>query len=1211
MHGQPLALVVLVPTALAAGVGVAYWRLRERALLPAVLALALLSFVALVRVGATPLSFWVSMVFWATFSAWAVRCGPVVPEHKLIHGRMADDPVKLGASPGRLVAPLLKLFGSAAAVATALVFFGFLSQSAHFGFAGLPVLSLDYTALIEVGATAIFDSVSEMLGGSARSLVLLLALALALGCWLASGLPWMRRVTRNPLAMFAAHVMVLVLVVVFLYGGVRVTQMGTAEEQRPLVATAVEARAQAADVGAWPPSALHAAEWRATASLVGFWGQITDVLIAREAPTDAEVESFEPHGQKIRQGDAAAALRARDLYGWMFLFTVMFMFEVVLLYMWRRWLQRAVISAHLDDRPVDEQSSPVDPLRVLRVTALLVEPLTVVSVLLCAAIIPVAHGVLAHDRIGHDEVLVQLRPTEECIPGPAFSGWDVPQLEEVAVLDVAAPPSEDVLKDTKDPPARKLAPLRACALPDLSAFDEVADRFGQALYEVLAEQPDSETYGPKLAAWREAVDGLFELARRRHCIRIYQHLWDLRPHPAVFERHPLVASYFWARWNEFQALTSHLRFGHILHYPRGTTHDSLSLFSTVIERTPRHRGQWVLQEIPRACIQDVTVLAELSAAVRAPVVARRLLTTRQTSPLRHYYRQPSPAALRELLAHYRERNLSLEQRIKIVEFMGVMARLFERHDPRLSERTVDLLISVMGDAALAVELRAAAARGLEYAGGAYAADALASAPVTALPEEIEVARIRALGVMIREALAFADELTAIGATRSCEDGQASAPAQCRAQAVADALVDELVQIAGDPSDRVSAREAACAALGGSRHPQAPPQLEALARAVKGEGQAKVLDACVVARGVLSSPSAREFLVEHLQGFRALPESTAAHAFALLARGGLSGHEALFVDVLSHGSPHLQGLAAAELPRMRASAVDPALLRCAQEERDPAVAELCLRAMMLVGDGNRGAPEVVAALSDMSNKTREEGPKAAVCEVLHCYGARGNTEAAEIAAGACGEYSCPGRPNDLFDRLRKLPVLPTGASEGGDAPRGASAAHGENDLSVALEERNVKAVESAVFGSVFAPGSRELLRSIAAGAHPWLPGSVRHSALGALNILGYDERDAALVVELYRQRRGAVSLGAALGLNDLPVVAAARELVACVRYRPEEREWCRQGLTLLTIDDGEARCQAVAELTRALADPSTQAPVDGARRPTPAAEDEAVDRAELE
>ena len=75
------------------------------------------------------------------------------------------------------------LFGSAAAVATFLIFAGFLSEFALYRFAGLPRLSFNLTSLIESGAEVVIETFALAAGSWPRLILLVAAFLAAILAW--------------------------------------------------------------------------------------------------------------------------------------------------------------------------------------------------------------------------------------------------------------------------------------------------------------------------------------------------------------------------------------------------------------------------------------------------------------------------------------------------------------------------------------------------------------------------------------------------------------------------------------------------------------------------------------------------------------------------------------------------------------------------------------------------------------------------------------------------------------------------------------------------------------------------------------------------------------------------------------------------------------------------------------------------------------------
>lgn len=625
--------------------------------------------------------------------------------------------------------PALKLAGRTALIGALLLFFGFLSQSALFRFAGLPLLSADPTAWVEAGAMALVDSFGQALSGFFRPFLVVVLLGGGLLLWLFRERPKLRRLASAPLLCLVTEVVFLVLAVTLVVGLIGLAQRADPARWEGRVEMAREVRDEALTEGRWSPTDLHEAVWRTTYEITSPPWTLLNSLARFNAKNGAasslvgsrhSLHTPRPYGEPLRLSPAAGEA-ARELYGWVFLTGFLLAGLVLAVRLWSRWLAEDVPESSDVPRGVDHDllgRLRIEPTHVSAATRRFVEPLLTLAAVLVIALLPVAHGVLAQPGIGHEEVIVRLKDQESCAPD---GEGDPPATEHSSEGEGRNGP--DDTRNAEQVSARVIH--ERCSRGKLDALASVGFDYASSLLLVLSTRP-----GPAreqvMGDYRDATDKLMDSALEQACVGAFQQVWQLRPHPAVYARDPVAAQYFWDRWQEVQARASNLRFGKILHYPRGAQLEKLPLFETVTNQTPLHRGRWALRELRRECVEETIVVPDLVHAHLDSVI--RTLTANPDSPaFRELNLYVHPATLQAAIDLLERRIMSSDAQGVLITLTGTLAGVFKDYEPDLVDRAEKDLQAILLDADASLFHRRSAATALHLVGGAHGARALAEA----------------------------------------------------------------------------------------------------------------------------------------------------------------------------------------------------------------------------------------------------------------------------------------------------------------------------------------------------------------------------------------------------------------------------------------------------------------------------------------------------
>ncbi|HEY5955688.1 MAG TPA: hypothetical protein VIV60_04005 [Polyangiaceae bacterium] len=900
---------------------------------------------------------------------------------------------------------VLKIAGSTAALAGLLIFFGYLSQSALYGFAGLPMLSLDYTAMVEAGASALVDSIRLTLANGTRGTVLFLGLLISIALWLYREHPRMSRMTRS--IRLCLSVQLATLFVVFsLVAAMVVIARQASPARRAETAQQVERTMAELQRERGLGLARESEErWKVTYQIQGgIVGSALDWLSRRStpvdpSPSDGHLQTISPYGQSLRLCPAAQK-RAEDMYGWLFFSAFGLAAAALGNSLWRRWLQGTLAPS---PDATSTQRRSVDPTLMLDVCQRLVEPLNIAAAVLAVALLPVSHGVLAHPGIGHEEVIVQLKNSHEC------------RLE--GTTPKASPLPADATRDSEPAPANSGASVRnapglggmpmaskagaespvtrICTQEQLDSFEQPKIKYANSMRDLLQTHPGEDEYDQLLARLQRSTDDLLSDAAKAGCGGILQAAWLLRPHPAVFVRAPEGAQYFWARWNELLAQSGNLHFGHILHYPRGTMQERLVLFETQVEKTPLTAGHWSIREIRRDCIENTVVVPDL---VR--IQLDRLVDTLRQEPqnakaMAGLFLYLQPASLEAALQVWTNSAIPFTRRGTLITQLGTMAGVFRDYESVLVEQAIQLLAGVLGDTSQTEEHRSAAATALHLVGGRQAAEALAGLArkdpnLVQLPTTITAAGFlgQDMAQELEKVRRTLGPTTDVHGLREVHDG----------------LREFLREAAKHASGSI--RGTACTALRLSSHPAAGKDILAAAENAFATKDDVALGPCVSALGKLNVQNGRALLrsVSTLNDSW-LPREVRRAAFSALYALRMEEEDATIFGLYVGENQEMSNLAASMLEDASEERLGPRLIACATDRSIPnEKRQRCLHGLLLIDKDDDGDAGLVAAVITLLHDAQL--PSAlhfTGCKVLREFRCRGG-QVARYAAD-CREAQC--------------------------------------------------------------------------------------------------------------------------------------------------------------------------------------------------------------
>lgn len=957
----------------------------------------------------------------------------------------------------RALGPVIKLATSTAAIGGLLLFFGFLSQSALFGFAGLPMLTLDPTALVEAGASGIVDSVGLALSSPARMIVITLFLGLVLVVSLYRHRGSVARMLDSAALCLALQLVVLVLLASLLPAEIEIAAKGSPVRWEERVQAAERSRLDTLVAGELDPETEQDRLWSTTYQLRSFLWSPLDWLAQRSAQDpegllaelDREVAGY---GQPLRLSRSATH-RARELYGWLFLGIVLLTLVALGLYLWRVRLEPVRATGGRvsgADRTADRGSVVgrrgkrriPRPLRrnVVDTSRRIVEPLLVLTAILAVALLPAAHGVLTHRGFGHEEVIVRLRSAEGCSlvePEPSDSAARIPG-------DGVGPPGGSEAAEFVTPASVLAAgveeePPEGCSSKTLRELQKATDAYSLALKEVIQERVNEGRWLAAQGQFEEAVDALVGETVEASCVVAMQRLWQLRPHPAVFARAPEAAQYFWDRWQDVQARHGRLRFGYILQYPRGQSDGELAIFETVTPQTPTRRGRWALREIRRDCIEETIVMQNPVEATLENVV-ERLAVNPNSDAIDDLNRYLHPITLRTAVDLLADPTVSFDRRGVLVTLTGTLAGLFYEQEPALARRAADILYEILIDPAVPIHHRRTTATALRLVSGPYAAQRWIDVLEERGRDEMRLLGTATTsgGYLARNAWQAHEELRQrLGAGERGDDGLS----ESRYRSIADTIVAHLKWIASAEDSTSEQRATACTALLSTGHPGAPPGiLQALDISRRLEEHVSFAT-CMTAAGNAGVEAVRPLLREVvLRPDDWMPAELVTAGVPLLYGLGLTDESELVLhQYLSEDLDHFRQ-AAFYLEDVEPQAIGDVLLDCAEDTaREAGIRRRCLYGLLLISrfeDGDGGLADRTGRLAE---PTVSDGLRETACRVLWELQQRGGIAARfELGEGNCAGYGEPALAPDQRERWERY--LEELAGPGAGAAAGPELSH---------------------------------------------------------------------------------------------------------------------------------------------------------------------------
>ena len=593
------------------------------------------------------------------------------------------------------------LFGSAAAVATFLLFAGFLSDFAVYRLAGLPRLSFNYTSLVESGAEVVVDTLSLLVGSWQRGFALLLVFVLLVTIWAYQSTPRLKRLACSDGTYHLARLGFFLYAAFLLAGQIGLIQQGLHPERvkQQKVAEALAAAYKEADGGIPDPRArlraIERIDYQITAFPFPNWAERWLEGTSRSKT----VEWQETAGLPLRllpESRRAAA----HVFGWLVLSLLILLLAVVLLPGWQNWLQAkkgcgaarrpfALPIWLCNWLPAWSQPALDDPLRYL------ISPLTLLLCMLSFALLPLSHGLLARSSLGNEEVMVMLEAKAQ----DQTTDRDAAKRSNRQCLD------EDVRK----------------------AMETAEDSYRKALRDLLQTRPTEAEYGDQAKALRGALRTLIDTAIAVECPLTVQTLWELRPSVSLSQAYPDIATDFRAAMA--RALRHYeVRLGTLLSYPRDD--QPLSLIETLQPRMAGNGGQWSLTAHERTNIREVVVLPN-TLTRKVADFKRSVIQDPDSDAKKSLLQSQDSAALAATLELLENRFFYVSHAGVAVTALGGMAQANVNERPDLSARSIDLLADIASSGKSNIwpdkenNIRSAAATALHLTRSPYAAWLLA------------------------------------------------------------------------------------------------------------------------------------------------------------------------------------------------------------------------------------------------------------------------------------------------------------------------------------------------------------------------------------------------------------------------------------------------------------------------------------------------------
>lgn len=904
------------------------------------------------------------------------------------------------ATPWKIIFYLSTVLGSATGLGAFLVAFGFFSQSALYGFAGLPLLSMDYSGLSEAGATGIVKSLSVLSEGWTRKLMLLFLLGGGAALWLyQESWPRLRRLYSRPDACLLVHGGLLLLLGLALLGMIPITVLADGRERDRINQETLAEIAHLREAGRWTPVEEDQLITRRTYPVRGLFSPLTLSLRDRKPEDflDPARSSAPATGYPLRRS-SVDRFNARNLYGWIFLSVLVLSTLVVLAWRWSHelaedWQRLQRRQRRQDaDAAVQLLALGYQPETALQIIRWLVTPLLAIAVVTSIALLPLTQGVLLNSVIGEERVMVRLAEKERCY-GP------VEIVETKPAESAQRPGAEKVDKEKAQPPPlamlrqlfpgfaaspagrerhRSLDPLRYCAQEQGKEAQVTARLIDEALRSLIQQQRESLQYGKSLESYARALDGLVKWTKDSGCLQGLQQFELLKPPPNLFLRLPDAAEHYLARWIELQHHFGRTRSGYILRYPRGEERKALTLFDPLVDPSPLSSARWLVHQIPSECIDDIIVAPD-SAKDEVARMERLYDGTIETQSFLDRLIQLHPKTI-EVLLRLLDRGAAVPHHSVMVTALGTVAGALRESEPEASVLVARHLKKRLTNESLAPDDRGASATALQNLGGPLAARLLGESLVEPqrLPQATLGTGVTAAGYLINDVMRWRQE---VGPRTSSSLAQPLPPDAQR-------LFDFLLWVVKNQGLSSNMRGTAATSLGNTRLPQAGPAVLEVARGAHQSADWTLLGPSVVALGSTGHEPARLFLRTVVADARAPMRLRGAAVLSLYALGIYGETPALLPLLSGEGVPGmLRGEAMIFIKALDPRALGPMGLACAKDE---SVAEEvragCLFALSLIEENESGDEGLTTALLPLtgapSAKIREQA-----CFTLAEYQAR--------------------------------------------------------------------------------------------------------------------------------------------------------------------------------------------------------------------------------
>ncbi len=869
------------------------------------------------------------------------------------------------------------LFGSAAGVAAFLLFAGFLSDFAMYRQAGLPRLSLTPTSLIESGAGVIIDALASSVGSSWRSGTLIAGFLILVSTWASRERDGAKALLASPLFYHLARFATLLLSFSILSAQIEFADRGIhGTEGKEGLAESALRRAYARD---FPTPRERLREMERSSYELSFyplpnWAEYHLDKASQTRRTDWQ----EPAGIAFRVLPESREA-AGHVFGWLVLSVVGLVCLIVLMPVWKIYLDRHAGWRSPRPRRVWEVwrrpgIAEHDWLPLSSPTHYLVTPITLLFCVLSLAVLPLVHGLLARNSVGHETVLVFLR----------------------------------------DP---KLGTIMTATCRKTAAMDAKGLAYADALRDLLQTRSSEFERAATRSKVREGIAEMAQAAMDARCRQALTRFLELRPPLGLARLEPELAADFNAATQE--VLTAyHARVGTILAYPRES--EQIALVDSILPQSSTSEGQWSLTSLDRAEIDVIEVLPDLlpdRAHRQNAELEERAGSHADQEAIRRLTASRDPSALASSVSLLEQAAPSFHASAAAIEALGGMVLANATNRPDLATRAVDFLAQVLRGSSEVGELkrlRSSAATSLYLTRSPYAGDVLARAISTAPTDcqrkggdlsislRCEGAVIDASGFLledlVREAALFGEQVPK------------------SVQTPIGVLVAYLVDVAESGSRPDRQRAAACSALVQSGlhdlGEQTARYLKAVAAMTAADQEA--LPVCVQAIGFIRIEQGRPYLRRLInapsgsEGDAATAQAARAQALDSLYELGMRGEAAALFEAFTNGDAPARNEARSFLGYVDGNDLGKLLERCVSSNlaQDPRLAWQCLIGLPLTNkeyDGDRGGTAIIAQVF-ADSKARHLWPFA--CAALKEFSKRGGQLAGGVGLPPDAAKACP-------------------------------------------------------------------------------------------------------------------------------------------------------------------------------------------------------------